>query len=225
VLTDDQAFAAGDEMPTSTTAGPRPLAVFDLDGTLVRGDTFLPFLVSYAWKRRRLWPLLVLPVYLGLYACRVLSDRAAKERVLVSFLRGRCRAEVAEHAAWFARTWVPRRLRAEVAGRLREHLAAGDRVILLSASPDVYVAAIAGELGIAEVICTPVAGDAARWHGKLAGPNCKGPAKLIRLQEYLGCELWGAKSHAYGDRSHDLPVLRWAGAGYLVTRRAGLVRV
>ncbi len=29
----------------SVTVGP-PLAVFDLDGTLVRGDSFLPFLIS-----------------------------------------------------------------------------------------------------------------------------------------------------------------------------------
>ena len=41
------------------TAGrEEPLAVFDLDGTLVRGDSFLPFLLSYAWRYRRFRPLL-----------------------------------------------------------------------------------------------------------------------------------------------------------------------
>jgi phosphatidylglycerophosphatase C len=208
-----------------TAAAARPLAVFDLDGTLTARDTFLPFLVSYARRRRRLRPLLTLPVYLGLYACRVLSDRAAKERVLVSFLRGRCRREVADHADWFARTWVPPRLRPDVLGKLREHQRSGHRVVLLSASPDVYVPAIARELGIDEVICTQVACDGATWAGALAGPNCKGAAKLARLQEYLGCERWGGESYAYGDRPHDLAVLRWAGAGYLFTRRGGLVRV
>ena len=64
---------------TEVTAA-RVLAIFDLDGTLIRGDTFLPFLMSYAW-RQRLWrPLLTLPFWLALYACRVLSDRAAKQR-------------------------------------------------------------------------------------------------------------------------------------------------
>src|SRR4051794_8606863 len=125
--------------PTDTlTEGP-PLAVFDLDGTLVRGDSFLPFLVSYAWRQRRVWPLVILPFYLGLYACRFLSDRKAKERVLVSFLRGQSTAAVAEHAEWFCGWWVQHKLNAEVIARLREHQEAGHRVILLSASPDVYV--------------------------------------------------------------------------------------
>ncbi|HEY1380166.1 MAG TPA: HAD-IB family hydrolase [Gemmataceae bacterium] len=207
------------------TTATQPLAVFDLDGTLTARDTFLPFLVTYARRRRHVRPLAVLPVYLGLYACRVLSDRAAKERVLVSFLSGRGKSDVADHADWFARTWVPPRLRPAVVDRLREHQRAGHRVVLLSASPDVYVPAIARELGITEVVCTPVACDDATWHGRLAGPNCKGAAKLARLREYLGCDRWAGESYAYGDRPHDLDVLRWAGAGYLVTRRAGLVRV
>jgi phosphatidylglycerophosphatase C len=208
-----------------TASDLRPLAVFDLDGTLVARDTFLPFLVSYALKRRLFRPLLTLPAYLLLYACRLLSDRAAKERVLVSFLRGQRKLDVAAHAEWFSRTWVLPRLRADVVGKLRQRQQAGHRVILLSASPEVYVPAIARELGITEVICTEVAGDEDIWNGKLAGPNCKGTAKLGRLCEYLGSDRRRAESYAYGDRPHDLAVLRWAEAGYLFTRRGGLVRV
>ena len=58
-----------------------------------------------------------------------------------------------------------------------------------------------------------------------SSPNCKGAAKLVRLQEHLGCDRWAAESYAYGDRPHDLAVLRWAAAGFLVTRRGGLTRV
>ena len=209
----------------TTAVDSRPLAVFDLDGTLVSRDTFLPFLLAFAWKRRRMRPLLTLPVYLGLYACRLLSDRAAKERILVSFLRGHAKRETAEDAAWFARTWVPPRLRQDVVSKLREHQRSGHRVVLLSASPDVYVPAIARELGITEVVCTRVAGDNTTWDGALVGGNCKGAAKLDRLREYLGCDRWAAESFAYGDRPHDLPVLRWAESGFLFTRRGGLVRV
>ena len=143
----------------------------------------------------------------------------------MSILRGRSKREVAEHADWFARTWVPPRLRADVVVKLREHQRAGHRVVLLSASPDVYVPAIARQLGIDEVVCTRVTGDNAVWHGRLIGPNCKGAAKLSLLCDYLGCDRWTADSFAYGDSSHDLDVLRWAGTGYLVGRRSGLVRV
>jgi phosphatidylglycerophosphatase C len=207
------------------TANARPLAVFDLDGTLVSRDTFLPFLISYARARRLVRPLVSLPVHLGLYAFRLLSDRAAKERVVASFLGGRSKRDVADHAEWFARTWVTPRLRGEVLAALRDHQQAGHRVILLSASPDVYVPAIARELGISEVICTRVGGSRDCWGNRFEGDNCKGAAKLDRLRDYLGCDSWAAESYAYGDRPHDLAVLRWVRVGFLVTRRTGLVRV
>jgi phosphatidylglycerophosphatase C len=203
----------------------RPLAVFDLDGTLVSRDTFLPFVLSYGRKHRLVRPFLTLPVYLALYAGHVLTDRTAKERVLVSFLRGQSKRVVADHAGWFARRWVTPRLRSEVVAKLREHQRAEHRVILLSASPDVYVPAIARELGITEVICTRVTGDDAVWHGGLIGPNCKGVAKLNLLCDYLGCDRWAADSYAYGDSRHDLHVLRWATSGFLVGRHTGLTPV
>jgi phosphatidylglycerophosphatase C len=200
------------------TEGP-PLAIFDLDGTLVRGDSFLPFHISYAWRRRRVWPLLTLPVYLSLYACRILSDRAAKERVLISFLRGQSSASVAEHARWFCSRWVQPKLNEEVIERLREHQEAGHRVILLSASPDVYVPAIGAFLGIGEVVCTRVALDADRWEGTIIGVNCKGDAKIDLLRRRLGPDAVPSRTYAYGDSHSDLPLLRWVSDGFLVKGR------
>lgn len=201
-------------MSTSET----PLAIFDLDGTLVRGDTFLPFLLSYAWQRQRFAPLLSLPAWLSLYAIRILSDEAAKQRVLISFLRGQSRQEVARHAEWFCQTWVRQRLRDSVLQRLHYHQQASHRVILLSASPEVYVPAIGHLLGIQEVLCTRVAGDAECWQGQLLGSNCKGQAKVQRLIEHLQRPTPPAGSWAYGDSRSDLPLLRWVEHGRLVRR-------
>jgi phosphatidylglycerophosphatase C len=192
------------------------LAVFDLDGTLVNSDTFLPFLVSYAWRRRCWIPLLTLSFWLALYACRLLSDRAAKERVLISFLRGQPRSHVSQHAEWFCEAWVRRRLQDEVLERLRKHQQAGDRVILLSASPDVYVTAIGRMLGIDEVVCTEVVGSELTWDGSLRGENCKGAHKVQRLAQYLEATSPPTGSWAYGDSSSDLPLLQWVDNGVLL---------
>jgi phosphatidylglycerophosphatase C len=199
----------------SRTAAPS-LAVFDLDGTLVRGDSFLPFLVSYAWRRRRVRPLLVLPFYLALFACRILSDRTAKQRVLISFFRGQSTAAVAEHAEWFCGWWVRRKLNAPVIDKLRQHQEAGHRVVLLSASPDVYVPAVGTYLTIDEVICTRVARSGERWEGTIVGSNCKGNAKVEALQKWLEQDAAPDRSYAYGDSSSDLPLLRWVTNGFLV---------
>jgi len=205
------------------TCGPaaanRPLAVFDLDGTLIRGDSFLPFLLGYGRARRRVRPFLALPLYLGLYASRALSDRTAKQRVLMSFLRGEPKAVVAEHARRFCEWWVRPRLRASVVGRLREHQMAGHRVILLSASPDVYVPAVGQFLGVDEVVCTRVKGTADTWDGRIDGPNCKGEAKVELLRRHLGADHWPGESYAYGDSRDDLSILCWVSAGFFVTPR------
>jgi phosphatidylglycerophosphatase C len=208
----------------SFAPSPNTLAVFDLDGTLVRGDTFLPFVIGYARARRRYRPLVTLPLWVGLYAARFMPDYQAKERVLMSVFRGECRNRVSEYAAAFAKSWVRSRLHAPVFARLTEHLSAGHRVILLSASPDVYVGAIGRELGIQEedVLCTPVRRTASTWDGALGGPNCKGHEKLVRIRAHLGSDTWSGESFAYGDSSSDLPVLRWATHGFLVSRRGEL---
>ena len=44
--------------------GEEALAVFDLDGTLIKGDSFLPFLITYARRGRRFWPIFVLPFFM-----------------------------------------------------------------------------------------------------------------------------------------------------------------
>lgn len=202
-----------------------PLAVFDLDGTLVRGDSFLPFVVGYARAERRVRPLVTLPVWVGLYAARIIPDHRAKQNVLVSSFRGQPRAAVAAYADRFVETWIRPRLHAPVFERLTEHRTAGHRVVLLSASPDLYVEAVGRALGIDEVLCTRVRGTADAWDGALDGPNCKGDEKLARLRGHLGADAWPAESFAYGDSKSDLPVLRWATHGFLVNKRGELSRV
>lgn len=201
------------------------LAVFDLDGTLVRGDSFLPFMTGFARSRQRIRPLVSLPFWVGLYAARLLPDHRAKQRVMISFLRGETRGTVSEYAAQFCERWIRPRLFDQVLSRLRWHQSEGHRVVLLSASPDVYVKVVGRMLGIDEVVCTRVCGSTESWDGSLAGPNCKGEQKIVQLCTHLAAATWPGESYAYGDSKSDLPVLRWATHGFLVGRRGELSRL
>lgn len=204
----------------------RPLAVFDFDGTLIKGDSFLPFLVTYAWRRRRFRSIFILPFYLALYACRILSDRDAKERLIGVFFREEPIATISAHSERFCSQWVQRRLRVDVLRKLREHQAAGHRVMLVSASPDLYIPHVAVFLGITETVCTRVSIEDGYCKGTLAGPNCKGLNKVTLIQEYLGITTSPDPSYGYGDSPSDLPVLTWVRRGFLCRRsRLDLLRV
>jgi phosphatidylglycerophosphatase C len=192
------------------------LAIFDLDGTIVKGDTLLPFLLWFAWRRRRVWPLLKIWPLLALYAVRLLSAKKAKEQLLVTFLQGEQETVINEHAERFVRGWVSRHLREEVVSKLREHQAQGHRVILLSASPDLYVAVVARYLGIPETIATKVQMADGSCRGLIVGDNCRGEAKLAALKAHLGEEVAPPGSFAYGDSDCDLPTLRWVAHGVRV---------
>ena len=159
---------------------------------------------------------MALPAYVGLYVVRVMSDRRAKERLLGAFFSGEPMEAIDAHARWFCEHWVGRKLRQGVVERLRRHQSAGDRVILLSASPDLYVRAIGASLGISEVIATRVAADGNFCRGTIVGDNCKGPHKVTMLLAHLGVEEMPGGASSYGDSASDLPLLRRVQHGYLV---------
>ncbi len=177
--------------PAERSETAKLVAIFDLDGTLVAGDSFLPFVVTYGVRhrgRRALAALITLPVELGLYAGGFRSAATAKERLLWTFLGGEPESAIAEHAGWFFENWVKRKLSPEVVRVLRADQEAGHRVILLSASPDLYVRQIACGLGIAEVVCTRVSVTHRLCQGHLLGTNCRGDAKLSLLRVATGIE-------------------------------------
>lgn len=200
-----------------------PIAVFDLDGTLLSRDTFLPFVIGYAWKHgfvKRLWH--SAPYLVG-RAVRLLSAERAKEGVLRMMFSGERREKIATYAEVFCQSWVAHKLRPQLERRLREHLQTGHRVLLVSASPDLYVATFARLLDIPEVVCTRIAFTSGLCTGRLASRNCKGPEKLRMLKEHLGFESAPRDSVAYGDSYNDLPVLLWATRGFLVRRWSGRI--
>jgi phosphatidylglycerophosphatase C len=196
---------------------PAQLVVFDLDETITRHDTLLP----YAWGfmvRNTPWRI---PLLLGILPAvlEFLLGAADEGRVKESFIRaaigGSRRARIERWTARFVSRLIARGLFAAALERIAEHRSRGDHLVLMSASTDLYVPAIARELGFAETICTEVRWSGDRLDGSLATPNRKGAEKarcFIRLRERHP----GPASTAYGNSFSDLAHLRLASQGYLV---------
>jgi phosphatidylglycerophosphatase C len=194
------------------------LAIFDLDGTLITRDSFLPFLLSYTIKHGRFWPIVAMPFWISLYVLRLISARTVKERLLTLFFYCEKKEDIGQHAETFCTNWVDRHLRPDLMEKLHEHQRAGHRIILVSASPDLYVPRVGKHLGIDETVCTRVAWNGESCTGKIIGPNCKGEEKVKLLSDYLQVKSLPSPSYAYGDSKSDLPILRWATDGYLVKK-------
>ena len=201
---------------------PTQLVVFDLDETITRHDTLLPYAVGFA-ARRKPWrlPLLatVVPSTVGFLVKRNDEGRV-KEAFIKATLGGSSRTEI---DSWTAR-FVPRLLAngtfTDAMERIAEHRRLGDYLVLMSASTDLYVPAIARELGFNETICTEVRWDGDRLNGSLTTPNRKGEEKArcftALREQHPGLE----ETTAYGNSSTDLPHLRLATHGFLVNGSA-----
>ena len=157
-----------------------------------------------------------MPFYIALYLCRILSDRDAKERLIGLFFRDEPLEQISAHSDWFCSEWIVRCLRPDTVKKLREHQDAGHRVVLVSASPDLFVPQVGRFLGINETICTPILFENGSCSGKFAGPNCKGTNKVTMLTSYLNTDTAPEQSYAYGDSRSDFPLLRWVRFGNLV---------
>jgi phosphatidylglycerophosphatase C len=206
-------------MSGPSTSGSRPLAAFDLDGTLTRRDTLRPFLLRAIGRNR---------TYMALVGCALPLAQAAalggphrdraKVAVLEKTLGGLPMSELAEAAEAFADHVVAHSLRPEVRARIDWHRAQGHELVLVSASPELYVTPIGRRLGFDEVLATRLEVDAAgRLTGRLAGANCRGPEKVVRLREWRGHGLTVA--YAYGDSAGDREMLALAATAVRVRRR------
>ncbi|WP_010185920.1 HAD family hydrolase [Sphingomonas sp. PAMC 26605] len=192
------------------------IAVYDMDKTITYAPTWTSFLVQTA-KREAPWRLALLPVAalatLG-YAARLIG-RARLKEITQRLLLGPTLPEpvAARAAARFAERVVATGVYAGALAQIAEDRAAGNRLVLATASYGFYAAAIAARLGFDTVIATDVERDHGVIHARIRGENCYGPAKRAMLEAWLAGERI-ARSDAtirfYSDHVSDMPSLEWA---------------
>src|SRR5580692_173182 len=211
---------------TRVDAAPRWLAVFDLDGTLTWRDTLVLFLLSFLrrhpWRVFGLWRL---PFALLNFVARGRDRGALKSRVIRMLMGGAARTDVDACADAFVDTLrPPRRLRPAALAAVEAHRAAGDHLVLLSASPDLYVPRIGRFLGFERTLCTELAWRAERLDGDLRTANRRGAEKL-RCLAWVREQYPGSPVIAYGNSASDLDHLRQADRALLVNGNSAARRL
>ena len=190
------------------------MAAFDFDGTLTRRDTLLPFLMRGLGWPRFLLVLLRSSPWLLAYTLRLLPNDVAKQRLFLAAFKDHTLADVQE--------WTRRWLAQDLSGQLQDwcmerlawHQKQGHCCVIVSASPDIYLHAVAQKLGFDGLICTEMAVDAGCLTGWMRTPNCHGEQKVVRLKSWLaqrfGPDAGELTLYAYGDTPGDWPLLQMA---------------
>ena len=222
------ALRSTDERDTGPVRSPQPprsgrqtVAAFDFDGTLTDGGSAFPWLISLCG------PVAVLRATFrlspGLIKAGITGGAAAdqiKERLFTRLIGGLPVAEVDRRSRSFAARHLASHLRDDTQRRLEWHRRQGHHTVIVSASPECYVAPAAEELGVDGVVATRLAvGGGGLLTGGYEGKNCRGAEKYARLVVHLRANgllsgngeqpvLW-----AYGNSRGDLRLLNAADHG------------
>jgi len=181
------------------------VAAFDFDGTITTKDTFVPFLQLAFGKL----PVLLAFTGLAFEGMKVLTGISSrdrfKEKIVARLFSGepvqRLKQVGVMHAkaveAWF---------RPAALERIRWHKQQGHRLVMVSASLDIYLEDVAQRLGFDDLLCTKPSATQSAFDGGLVGANCR-CAEKVRLLETLIGPLSEVVLYAYGDSDGDTEML------------------
>jgi HAD superfamily hydrolase (TIGR01490 family) len=197
---------------TTATVAPsatRTVAAFDFDGTLTHRDTLIPFLMRVSGRLPVLRALAATAPALARTVRNPDARHRAKESLLIATIGGWWLEELQPLAREYAQHVVDTQLRPDRLARLRWHQQQGHDVVIVSASPELYVAAAGALLGCTAVLATKLEVDRrGRLTGRIFQSNVRGEVKQQLLRDHLGntpTHLW-----AYGDSDGDTAMLAMA---------------
>lgn len=195
-------------------------SLFDLDGTLTRGDTFTGFIrhVHGLWGLVRVLAVSAPMILLWKLGMRTNVD--AKLRMFAAAFRGMPLAEFRRQGESFAAV-IDRMARPSTLAALRAAVAGGETTAIVSASLGDWIRPWAARRGVTAVIATePETDSEGRLTGRFATPNCERRQKVERTLATFP-ELRDHRSDcfvtAYGDSPGDADMLEFANKPVWVT--------
>jgi HAD superfamily hydrolase (TIGR01490 family) len=186
------------------------LAIFDLDNTLLRGDS------DHAWGTFLVERGLVDGAHYRYHNELYYSQYQAGTLDIMEFLAfalaplARCeRATLDDWHREFMRSKILPMITPAARALVEHHRARGDTLLVITATNRFVTAPIVREFGIDELLATePETDDAGRFTGRVAGVPCYRDGKVVRLRQWLATRGESlADSWFYSDSHNDLPLL------------------
>lgn len=185
------------------------IALFDMDGTLVRTNTARLY-IRYEFKRGRASVGQVGKVFTWLLKYGFgLGDAYSVAAQGLTWYQGRSEAELrADSAEWFEE-YVRREISDAARAAVRSHLDAGDTVAIATSATRYVAEPVARFLGIPHLICSELQIVDGRLSGELIHPLCYGQGKLERVQGWIAARGGSVAEGTvfYSDSITDVPLL------------------
>ena len=190
----------------------KSLALFDFDGTLTAKDSLADFISFAVGKPRMLFGAAQLSTTLIGYFLGVVNNSQAKQKVLRYFFAGWLEKEMKDISQKYSIQKIPDIIRPKGLLRLSWHLEQGHDVVIVSASPEIWIRPWTDTIGIS-LIGTRLEFKQGRLTGNYEGKNCNGLEKVNRIKENYNLNEYDM-IYGYGDTRGDKPMLGLANEAY-----------
>jgi len=203
------------------------IAFFDLDGTLVVGQT-QRLLVSFMRREGLVGIgfLVGVGVWFTAYRLGLVRATDSARAKAAELMVGRSVIETAELMDRFTREDLTPRLHVGAVAALRQHQERGDEVVIVSAALMPVVEGLARHLGVRSCEGTRLETSGGTYTGSVAGKALYGAEKRTvahRILEERGAD--PERCYAYADHETDVDLLGLVGHPVAVSPRPGLAAV
>ena len=194
------------------------LALFDFDNTIASCDTWTRFMrLAVRPSRLVAGRALLIPVVVG-YRLGLVSASNGRQIAMRIGLQGEKAARVRELGIEYATMVLPTLLQPPALERIDGHKAQGDRIVVVSASLDMYLNPWCKTMGV-DVICSQLEEKAGRLTGRYVRGDCTGTEKVNRIRERYNLTQY-ERIYAYGDSDEDREMLDLAHEKYYRWKKA-----
>ena len=198
--------------PVATPSSRPRLALFDLDHTLLPLDSdyeWGEFTIRLGWRDAAEFGRRNAQFYADYQAGRL--DVPDYVRFATEAVRERGPEAAAQAHQRFMREVIAPAIRPEARALLAEHRAAGDTVVIITATNEFVTTPIAQALGVDELLALQLVRDASGWFtGDILGEATMREGKVRRMDAWLAARglAWETvHSTFYSDSMNDVPLL------------------
>lgn len=187
----------------------RQLVIFDVDNTLIRGQSQRLF-AKYLLSRRTIGLIKYVHIlgWFALYRIGLITKPDEAMKKFYQILRGRDVEDINRLVDDFFKSVLEREFFDGSLKILNDHKRHGRRILLISNMPDIIMEKVARYVGVSDFICTKLERTGKIFTGNILGGIFYGNKRTLGVRDFISKNnLNLGKTWVYSDHISDLPLL------------------